>query len=103
MKLKLQRFGDSIRSLLDKPSKVLILCVAFAVLHLLFQGSLFHIAKLRSEFTGLQASLIGINTDIIKLEGKIRQAKDPMFIEQQAKDRLDMAAEDELVFVFATE
>lgn len=103
MNAQLNRFGDSVRSLLEKPTRVLFLCFLFAVLHLVFQGSLFHIARLHSEHESLQANLLSISQDITKTERKILQARDPVFIEQQAKDRLDMAAEDELVFVFASE
>lgn len=32
---------------------------------------------------------------------QIKQAKDPVFIERQAKDKLDMVDEHDLVFVFS--
>jgi len=99
----LDRFGVRLRAFLEKPTRVLFFCFIFAVIHLVFQGGLFHIARLHGEHGTMQANLIGISEDIARIERKIRQAKDPVFIEQQAKDRLDMAAEDELVFVFASE
>ncbi len=35
------------------------------------------------------------------LDMQIKQAKDPSFIERQAKDKLDMVGEHDLVFVFS--
>lgn len=99
----LSRFGHGIRHWLAKPGKVLIACVIFALLQLLIQGNIFHLLRLHSDRKDLVASLNGVQADLLKLETRIRQAKDPIFIEKEAKDRLDMAGEDELVFVFSSD
>lgn len=47
--------------------------------------------------------LIDVADQIQQIKAKIQQSKDPIFLENLAKDRLDMANEDELVFVFSAE
>lgn len=78
-------------------------CLAFAFIQLLIQGNLFHLVRMHSDRQALNENLHSIQADLLKLDLKIRQAKDPIFIEKEAKDRLDMAGEDELVFVFSSD
>lgn len=99
----LRAAGEAIRRWVSSPLKVLLTCLIFAVLQLLIQGNLFHLVRLHGDRQVLSAKLLSIDGDLGLLEQKIRQAKDPMFIEKEAKDRLDMAGEDELVFVFSSD
>lgn len=99
----LRNVGEAIRRWVSSPVKVLLTCVVFALLQLLIQGNLFHLLRLHNDREALTASLSNIQGDLRVLDQKIRQAKDPVFIEKEAKDRLDMAGEDELVFVFSSD
>lgn len=99
----LRHFGDAIRAWLSSPAKVLFACLIFAVLQLLIQGNVFHLFRMHADRENLASSLTSIRGDLLRLDLKIRQAKDPIFIEKEAKDRLDMAGEDELVFVFSSD
>lgn len=99
----LRKAGEAIRRWVSSPMKVLLTCVIFALLQLLIQGNLFHLVRLHRDREALTASLASVQNDLRLLDQKIRQAKDPVFIEKEAKDRLDMAGEDELVFVFSSD
>jgi hypothetical protein len=99
----LRKLGDAIRAWVSSPMKVISACAIFAALQLVIQGNIFHLFRLHGDRDGLTENLKSIQADILNLEVKIRQAKDPIFIEKEAKDRLDMAGEDELVFVFSSD
>lgn len=99
----LGRFGEALKAWLDRPGRVLGACLVFAILQLLIQGNLFHLLRLHSDRESLAAHIISNGQELIRLQTEIRRAKDTNFIEREAKDRLDMAGEDELVFVFSSD
>lgn len=47
--------------------------------------------------------MVETKESIVKLKRLVAQAADPAFIERQARDRLDLAGEKDLVFVFPTQ
>lgn len=99
----LKNFGDALIGWLERPSRVLLFCLVFGALQLLIQGNLLHLFRMHADREMLAGQLVGIQKELFHLETRIDQAKDPTFIEREAKDRLDMAGEDELVFVFAAD
>lgn len=95
--------GYKVQLILNRPVLVMIGCLVFALVNLLFRGSFMNLVKLHNDRQVLLRNLTDIDSQIQDLKFKIQQAKDPVFVERQARDKLDMAAEDELVFVFASE
>jgi cell division protein FtsB len=98
---KSQRLGNWISECLSHPLKVFILCLLYLAVHLLVSGNLIRLAKLTRDREKIAQDIVQTKKDIIELERKIIESKDPRFVEREAKDRLDMANEDDLVFVFA--
>lgn len=49
----------------------------------------------------IQGQILKSKAQAKALDVQIKQAKDPSFIERQAKDKLDMVGEHDLVFVFS--
>lgn len=49
----------------------------------------------------IQKQILDSKQQAKALDMQIKQAKDPSFIERQAKDKLDMVGEHDLVFVFS--
>jgi cell division protein FtsB len=96
----LRRFGYSVRHFLDQPSKAFVLCLIFLVLSFVFDGILWRLWGLSRDQARLQSQSIELRSEIVSLHKQLRQAKDPSFIERQARDKLDLAAENDLVFVF---
>jgi len=95
--------GVRIQSLLQKPMTILMACMVFALINLFVRGSFMNLVKLHSDRNRLIHNLQDIDGQIRSLQFKIQQTKDPVFIERQAKDNLDMAGDDELVFVFSSD
>lgn len=99
--MNFHRFGISIKRILQQPKKIAMICGVFLVISLLGNGLLWRLWELHHEMDRISAEVLEINTASSRLQAQLRQAKDPSFIEQQAKDKLDLVAENELVFVFA--
>ncbi|MBX2988770.1 MAG: septum formation initiator family protein [Bdellovibrionaceae bacterium] len=80
-----------------------IACVVFATLSLGFDGILWRLWGLRQDRERMTNDMVHLRTEVVSLDRQLRQAKDPSFIERQARDRLDLAGENDLVFVFPEE
>lgn len=93
----------SIRQSLDHPTRVATLCLVFLAVTLILNGNLWRLWGLHRDFDHLSQQIIDTNHSSRLLEAQLKQAKDPNFIERQARDRLDLAGEHDLVFVFADE
>lgn len=98
--MSVRKMAISFRSFLNHPGKVTILCVAFFAITLLMNGLLWSLWGLHRDFERLTVEISGTITDIEKLNAQLKQAKDPSFIERQARDKLDLVSEKDLVFVF---
>lgn len=96
-------FFAAINDFLHRPWIVLWSCVAVAFANLVLDGTLFRLWTLQREQVELKQNSITIEKEITKLAGQIKQAKDPVFWEREARDRFDLVNEGDLVFVFADE
>ena len=96
----LHRFGYGLRKFLNDPRKVLIVCLFVFVISLFLNGGVWKVWSLRSDYStiGDQISIAQKQSSILDMQ--IHQAKDPVFIERQARDKLDMVGEKDLIFVF---
>lgn len=94
-------FGFRFRNFLNKPGKVFFVCLFVAAASLFFNGTLWRIWGLRRDLGTIQNQIQTSKTFSKSLDMQIKQAKDPSFIERQAKDKLDMVNERDLVFVFS--
>lgn len=72
----------------------------FAV-SIVLNGNVFRLWGLHRDFDRITADIGTTRENITSLAGQLTQAKDPTFIERQARDKLDLAGEHDLVFVFA--
>ena len=98
--MSVRNMASSFRSFLNHPGRVTILCLAFFAITLLMNGLLWRLWGLHRDFERLTVETGGTKKDIEKLNGQLKQAKDPSFIERQARDKLDLVSEKDLVFVF---
>lgn len=90
----------SFRRLLNHPGKVATFCVVFLATTLVMNGLLWRLWGLHRDFERLTFEISNTQGGIEKLNAQLKQAKDPSFIERQARDKLDMVDEKDLVFVF---
>jgi cell division protein FtsB len=98
--MSVRNMAISFRSFLNHPAKVTVLCLVFFAITLMMNGLLWRLWGLHRDFERLTVEISSSKTDIEKLNAQLKQAKDPSFIERQARDKLDLVSEKDLVFVF---
>lgn len=98
--MSVRRMAISFRSFLNHPGKVAGICVVFLATTLVMNGLLWRLWSLHRDFEKLTYEIASTETGIEKLKMQLKQAKDPSFIERQARDKLDLVDEKDLVFVF---
>lgn len=86
---------------LQQPLKVLIVCLGLVFAGLFVDGSLLRLWVLHRDSQELEERMVNIVAKSNELAAKIKQAKDPQFIEIQARDRFELAGEGDLIFVFS--
>ncbi|MGZ3770931.1 MAG: septum formation initiator family protein [Bdellovibrio sp.] len=94
------QFAVALRRLLNHPSKVGIFCILVFVGSIILNGNAFRLWSLHRDFDRINQDIDDTRKNIAMLSGQLKQAKDPAFIERQARDKLDLAGEHDLVFVF---
>ncbi len=79
------------------------ICLGLVLLNLVLDGSLFRLWSLHRDFDALQVARTNLESQNLKLEAQLKRAKDPAFLEREARDRFDLVSEGDLVFVFSEE
>ncbi len=93
--------GLQFRNFLNRPFKVLLVCNILFVVSLFFNGAVWRVWGLRRDLATIAHQITKSKAQSLSLDMQIRQAKDQVFMERQAKDKLDMVGEHDLVFVFS--
>lgn len=78
-----------------------MLCLAIFTVSIVLNGNGFRLWGLHRDMDRINAGIKETRENIASLSGQLKQAKDPAFIERQARDKLDLAGEHDLVFVFS--
>jgi cell division protein FtsB len=99
--MAVRRFATTFRNFLNHPGKVATLCVICFAVTLILNGLLWRLWSLRRDYARLTHEISSTQSGIEKLTEQLKQAKDPSFIERQARDKLDLVGEKDLVFVFS--
>lgn len=94
-------FFKTLNHFLLSPQKVLWICAALLVLGLVFDGTLFRLWKLHRDLNQIQSDVVSLETRNRQLKSQLVKARDPQFMEREARDRFDLVSEGDLVFVFA--
>lgn len=92
-----------VRHFLNSPGKVLILCFLFFLVNFVGNGNFIRLWNLKSEINKLEQLVNKNHNEIEKIEVNISKSKDPAFIERQAREKLDLVGEGDLVFIFPGE
>lgn len=96
----LQKLVYNLRYWLQKPTQVFVICLAVFLLSLFLNGTLWKIWSLQKDRTVIGQQILDSKAQIKHIEFQMKQAKDPYFIERQARDKMDMVSGDDLIFVF---
>lgn len=89
-----------VRNFLNSPSKVLLFSFLFFIANFIGNGNFIRLWNLNSELNKLDQMITKNRSEIERIEGNINKSKDPAFIERQAREKLDLVNEDDLVFIF---
>ncbi len=84
---------------LERPLAVATITFAVLLMGLMMNGS--RLLFLIREEAQMKNEIESTKAEILKVEKLLSKAKSPQFIEQEARERLDMISEDELMFVFS--
>lgn len=89
------------RSLLNDPVKIGIACFLVLTLSIILNGTLWRVWGLYRDHDELSNDIKNIIVENKQLEEKMHLVKDPSYIERQARERMDLVSENDLIFVFA--
>jgi cell division protein FtsB len=95
------KVSQFVSELLQQPLKVLVVCLGLVFAGLFLDGSLLRLWVLHRDSAELADRMVVIDAKSKEMSAKIKQAKDPQFIEIQARDRFELAGEGDLIFVFS--
>ena len=96
----IKRIAVSVRESLNSPGRILGFCFGFFILTLSLNGVPLRLWGLYRDMDRYNEEIIKAELAIKELSVKLSQASDPLYIEKQARDRLDLAGENDLIFVF---
>jgi len=97
------RLGKTVGNFLQHPLRVFAASFFLVGAGLLFDGTVIRLWRLNQDSRELASRMKVVRAESRELEKKINQAKDPNFIELEARERFDLASEGDLVFVFSDE
>ncbi len=95
--------AHSVRESLNHPLRITVYCFIFFVLTLSLNGVPLRLWGLYRDLDRYRGEMKQAQIDIGVLGEKLSQASDPLYIEKQARDRLDLVGENDLIFVFPTQ
>ena len=82
---------------------MLYICGAFAFLNFVINGNIYRLWNLNNEYQKMQIRMNKNQQVIARLNHDIVNMKDPLYLERQAIEKLDLVEENDLIFVFPSE
>lgn len=79
------------------------ICLGLIVLNLVIDGSLLRLWSLHRDYESTQEKIQILQQKNQEMKLRLAKAKDPAFLEREARDRFDLVSEGDLVFVFSEE
>lgn len=95
------QFAIGLRRFLNQPSKVFLAGVMVFIVSIVLNGNAFTLWGLHRDYDRINDEILATKGTIKNLSAQLQQAKDPSYIERQARDKLDLVGEHDLVFVFS--
>lgn len=101
--MRLSKLSTQVVAWLDRPGWIFSGCLAFFVVNLLVQGTVFKLVGLDNQIHKLNTDTNVLKVQLSALDQQLARVKDPAFLERKAMDQFDMASEEDLVFTFSDE
>ncbi len=92
--------GKFLSSILTHPRWIFFVCLAVVALSVLVDGTAIHLWKLKNKEVELESRIQTLKIESKQLQGDIKRAFDPKYLERRARDQFDLVEEGDLVFVF---
>lgn len=88
-------------ALFCSPLRFFWIALAISLSLLLLDGTFIRLWSLHRDHNRLVGSVAHLEKQIKGLDANIRRARDPHFIEEQARERFQMVQDEDLVFLFS--
>lgn len=98
---KVDHIAERIKLYLFSPMVILFFCSIFFICSVVLNGNLFRVWSLNRDLTQLQEKTLTTKAQIKQIEINIQKTKDPTFLERQAREKLDLVNENDLIFIFS--
>lgn len=97
---QIRQMAFAIQRWLSQPQKVFFSCLAVLVATLFLNGTLWKLWGLYRDETNIVAQSLEAKAQMRVIDKQINQATDTTFIERQARDKMDLVGDHDLIFVF---
>ena len=101
MKTFILGFFRVLNDLLQAPQKVVWICLGLIMINCVADSSLMRLWALHRDHRQLELNIGQLEGQNQELKRRLARAKDPAFLEREARDRFDLVSEGDLVFVFS--
>lgn len=92
--------AHSLQKWLHQPQKVFGVCLSLLLLTLFLNGTLWKLWGLYRDQAFLKEQILASKASMVSIEQQMKQAKDPTFIAREARDKMDLVSDHDLIFVF---
>lgn len=82
---------------------MLWICLGLITLNVILDGSFIRLWSLYRDQVSVQKKIADLTRQNLELNERLKRAKDPAFLEREARERFDLASEGDLIFVFSDE
>lgn len=79
------------------------ICLGLVLLNLVLDGSIFRLVSLYQDSHKIEKDIALMEKKTAEMKARLKRARDPAFLEREARDRFDLVSEGDLVFVFSEE
>ncbi len=96
----IQNYAFKLKNWLNQPQKVFIGCLFLLIISLFLNGTVWKVWGLYRDQSVIKEQINQARITIKSYDQQMVLAKDSTFIEHQARDKMDLVGENDLVFVF---
>jgi cell division protein FtsB len=98
--IQIQRYALTFRNWLNQPQKVFITCLFVLMISLFLNGTVWKVWGLYRDQAVIKEQIANSEQMTKNFESQMLRAKEASFIEHQAREKMDLVSENDLVFVF---
>jgi hypothetical protein len=96
----LRHAAFSIQRWLNQPQRVFMTCFTLLLVTLFLNGTLWKLWGLYRDEDRIVSQSLEAKAQMLVIDKQIKQAADTTFIERQARDKMDLVGDHDLIFVF---